>query len=55
MHRRLAVDALIDIAAGVDALVNPGLFQRSIADSLPLLPDRFDLARSGPVPASTLY
>ena len=45
MHRRLAVDALIGIAAGVDALGYPGLFQRPIADSFPLPSDRFDLVR----------
>ena len=45
MHRRLAVDALIGIAAAVDADVDPGLFERPIADSFPDLPDRLDLAR----------
>ena len=48
MHRRLAVDAPIGIAAAVDALVDPGSFQSPIANSFPLLPDRFDLARSRP-------
>jgi hypothetical protein len=48
MHRRLAVYAPIDIAAAVDALFDPGSFQGAIADSFPLLPDRFDLARSRP-------
>ena len=46
MDCRLAVYAPIDIAAAVDALVDPGSFQSPIADSFPLLPDRFDLARS---------
>ena len=48
MHRRLAVNAPIGIAAAVDALVDPGLFECPIANSFPLLPDRFDLARSRP-------
>src|SRR5271169_3241140 len=48
MHRRLAVDAPIGIAAAVDADVDPGFFERPIADSLPLLPDRFNLARPRP-------
>jgi hypothetical protein len=48
MHRRFAVDAPIGIAAAVDALIDPGSFQRPIADSFPLLPDCFDLARSRP-------
>jgi hypothetical protein len=48
MHRRLAVDAPIGIAAAVDADVDPGFFERPIADSLPLLTDRFNLARPRP-------
>ena len=48
MHGRLAVDPPVGIAAAVDALLDTGLLQRPIADSFPLLPDRFDLARSGP-------
>jgi len=47
MNRRLAVEPPLGIAAGVDALGDPGLFERPIADPFPLLPNRFDLA--GPV------
>ena len=48
MHGRLAVDPPVGIAAAVDALLDTGLLQRPIANSFPLLPDRFDLSRSGP-------
>ena len=47
MHGRLAVDALVGVAAAIDADIESGRFKCPVADPFPGLPDDFDLARAG--------
>ena len=47
MYRGFAIDALIGVAAAVDADVESGVLKRAIADPFPHQPDGLDLARAG--------